>query len=60
MVFNLTIKMDNDAYHDQPVQYELIENLKSVIARIENSHDWGKVKDSNGNTVGEWAIEGDE
>ena len=60
MKFNLSINMDNDAYQNQAVQHELIDNLKAVIAKLEDSCDFGTVKDINGNTVGVWVIEGDE
>jgi hypothetical protein len=57
MLFSVTIKVDNDAYHDQPVQYQLIDNLKDIISKLEDAHDYGRVRDVNGNTVGDWGIE---
>ena len=57
MEFNLKINVDNDAYKTQAIQYQLIDNLKDVIAKLEDGCDWGIVKDVNGNTVGDWDIE---
>jgi hypothetical protein len=57
MEFNLKINVDNDAYRNQAIQYQLIENLKDIIAKLEDANDWGIVRDVNGNTVGEWDIE---
>ena len=57
MLFSVTIKVDNDAYHNQPVQYQLIDNLKDIIAKLEEANDWGTVRDVNGNKVGDWGLE---
>jgi hypothetical protein len=57
MIFSVTIKVDSDAYHNQPVQYQLIDNLKDIIAKIEEANDWGIVRDVNGNRVGDWSLE---
>jgi hypothetical protein len=57
MLFSVTIKVDNDAYHNQPVQYQLIDNLKDIIAKLEDANDWGIVRDVNGNKVGDWGLE---
>jgi hypothetical protein len=56
MEFTVNIKLDNDAYQNQSIQYELIENLKHIINKLEDSYDWGTIKDSNGNNVGNWDI----
>lgn len=57
MEFNLKINVDNAAYDSQHIQYQLIDNLKDVVAKLEDACDWGKVKDVNGNTVGEWSLD---
>jgi len=57
MLFSVTIKVDNDAYRNQPVQYQLIDNLKDIIAKLEEANDWGTVRDVNGNRVGDWGLE---
>ena len=57
MEFKVKINVDNAAYQDQAIQYQLIDNLKDVIAKLEDGCDWGIVKDVNGNTVGDWDIE---
>jgi hypothetical protein len=60
MEFNLKIKVDNDAYHNQAIQYQLIDNLKDIISKLEDANDWGTVRDVNGNTVGEWSLDHEE
>jgi hypothetical protein len=55
--FKLTINVDNDAYRSQAVQYQLIDNLNEIIAKLEESCSWGIVRDVNGNQVGDWDIE---
>ena len=57
MEFNLKINVDNDAYHSQHIQFQLIDNLKDVIAKLEDAWDYGTVKDVNGNSVGEWSLD---
>jgi hypothetical protein len=57
MEFNLKINVDNDAYRSQAIQYQLIDNLKDIIAKLEDAWDYGTVKDVNGNSVGEWSID---
>jgi hypothetical protein len=57
MEFNLKINVDNDAYRSQAVQHQLIDNLNEIIAKLEDSWDYGTVKDVNGNTVGEWSLD---
>jgi hypothetical protein len=57
MEFELHIAVDNDAYHTQHVQYQLIDNLKDIIAKLEEGCSWGIVRDVNGNQVGDWDIE---
>jgi hypothetical protein len=57
MEFTVKIAVDNDAYKNQAIQYQLIDNLKDIIAKLEDANDWGTVKDVNGNTVGEWSLD---
>lgn len=56
MEFTVNIKVDNDAYQSQHIQYQLIDNLKDIIAKLEDARDWGTIKDINGNTVGNWDL----
>ena len=57
MKFELHIALDNDAYHTQHIQYQLIDNLKEILATLEEGCSWGIVRDVNGNEVGDWDIE---
>ena len=57
MEFNLIIKVDETEYKNQAIQYQLIDNLKDIIAKLEDACDWGTVKDVNGNEVGDWSLE---
>jgi hypothetical protein len=56
MEFTVNIKVDNDSYQNQVIQYQLIDNLKDIIAKLEDGYDYGNVKDINGNTVGNWDL----
>lgn len=56
MEFTVSIKVDNDAYQSQAIQYQLIDNLKDIIKGLEDGRDWGTIKDINGNTVGNWDL----
>jgi len=56
MEFTVNINVDNDAYNGQARQYQLIENLKDIISKLEMGNDWGTVKDINGNKVGNWDL----
>jgi glutaredoxin-related protein len=38
----------------------LIDNLKDIIAKLEEANDWGTVRDVNGNFVGNWDISFEE
>lgn len=54
MEFKLNINLDNSAYEN--IGWELGENLQAVIDRIGSGNRDGKIRDSNGNIVGEWEI----
>ena len=60
MQFNLTINMDNAAFQDRPAG-ELAACLNLVVERLclsgNKPVNEGKIKDSNGNTVGSWSVE---
>lgn len=59
MRIQINIDMDNAAFEDN--QEELKFVLQQVIAAERCGARAGKLKDSNGNRVGKWAIyEGDE
>jgi hypothetical protein len=60
MRFTLEIKMDNAAFQDDPMG-ELSQTIKEVAEILPNSSEnirrcSGKIKDVNGNTVGEWEV----
>jgi|APGre2960657373_1045057.scaffolds.fasta_scaffold1007272_1 hypothetical protein len=59
MKLELTINLDNDAYNGgHRWKTEVIRNLKTVIDQIKDQdRTWGKIRDINGNTVGDWDIE---
>ena len=60
MQFTLTINMDNEAFQNRPLG-ELAECLNSVVERLclsgNQPVDNGRIRDTNGNTVGNWSIE---
>lgn len=60
MRFTLEIKMDNDAFQDDPMG-ELSQTIKEVAEILPISHEnirsvSGNIKDINGNTVGKWEL----
>lgn len=60
MQFTMTIKMDNAAFHDDPMG-ELAQCIKEVGEVLPNSNEnvrkcYGSIKDVNGNTIGEWEV----
>lgn len=57
MEFTVKINVDNAAYQDQAIQYQLIDNLKDIIAKLEDACDYGTVRDVNGNTTGRWSLD---
>ena len=62
MKLELSINMDNDAYHNgDGWKTQVIRNLKQVIDQIaDQDRTWGNIRDINGNTVGEWDIDNDD
>ena len=65
MHFTLNINMDNDSFHDMPMG-ELAECLSNVVERLNLTGNdapqvmfdlGGKIKDTNGNVVGQWSID---
>jgi hypothetical protein len=61
MKLTLTMNLDNSAFHDDDfgTANETIRCLEQVIEQLRNYRDWGAIKDSNGNTVGNFMIEGE-
>ena len=56
-MFSLTIKTDNAAFADPGPSGELVRILHAVASHISAGRMSGKVRDINGNTVGEFAYE---
>lgn len=58
MTYVITIKMDNAAFHDDDGTFEPGYELRTILQRLANEHEYGdapverKILDSNGNTVG--------
>jgi len=52
MKLTVEIDMDNSAF-EQPG--ELAKCLNQVVEKIQNQSE-GKIRDSNGNTVGSWSV----
>lgn len=58
--FTLTIDMSNDDFGTDPHK-EVAKQLRNVADRLSNDFtlthgDSGSIKDTNGNTVGEWKV----
>lgn len=57
MSFTLTFTTSNVAFDEAGVDIAVSEILTSVAARVANGTTEGVVRDHNGNTVGEWALD---
>lgn len=59
-LFKLEIKLDNADYHDSEGMFdpfhELCTNLSEVALSVANGFYNGRVRDTNGNIVGNWSI----
>ena len=55
MEFNLRFNMDNAAFSDYP-EGEISSILRKVINKVNDGNEDGQIRDTNGNTVGEWDI----
>ena len=56
MTFELKNNMDNAAFEDNGRFNELESCLKAVIKQLQECHISGKIRDSNGNTVGSYEV----
>jgi hypothetical protein len=54
--FECTIESGNDAFSENP-HAEVISILTQVIRKLQSNHDCGRLYDSNGNRVGEFALD---
>ena len=59
MTFRIKIQCDNAAFDDD-YRTELARILKDIATKLEGGRDGGYVQDSNGNTVGNYALKGRE
>lgn len=57
MTFLLKIETDNAAFADGNAASEVARILRETATKIESGHTDGKLRDSNGNTVGSFALE---
>jgi hypothetical protein len=58
-MFALRISTSNDAFADGSDLEEVARILREVADRIEAGEPAGQVRDINGNTVGNYKLEGD-
>ena len=59
-MFKLEIETFSNAAFEPDKSIELVRILKSLITKIEKGEEEGKLKDINGNNVGEFYIDYDE
>lgn len=59
-MLKLQIRTDNAAYEGESLRPELARNLDVVRIQIERGYLQGIIKDSNGNSVGDFVIEEDQ
>lgn len=58
MQLNIQINLDNSAYED--LGWELGKNLDWIVSEIGLGSTKGKVKDTNGNTTGQWSLDNED
>ena len=56
--FTLTIQTDGDAFTDLDGQYEIARILREAAENVEGCDEYGRLRDSNGNTVGSFSWTG--
>jgi hypothetical protein len=56
MKLDISISLDNAAFVDNGVKHELRPMLDRIGDGIEAGETDGKLRDSNGNTVGSWSV----
>lgn len=56
MQLNLKINLDNSAYNDEDIGWELGKAIDYMVSDIGLGLTRGKVRDTNGNTTGHWEI----
>ncbi len=54
MQFTLQIELGNDVMRTRE---DVARALKETIARLQRGHENSKIRDLNGNVVGEWSYE---
>ena len=54
-MFKMEFKTGNAAFEDYAEQ-EISRILKEIADKVENGSTGGKVRDINGNTIGEWDL----
>lgn len=59
-MFTLKMKTDNDAFAEGNLELEVARILRNLATHLEdrsgNTPSSGKLRDSNGNTVGTWVL----
>lgn len=53
----IEIELENSSFED-PTGYEVTVLLNHIAERVRNEATEGKLRDTNGNTCGKWAIIG--
>lgn len=56
-MFELSFKAGNAAFEDGNKEYEVSRILKEIAEKVVNGSTGGKIKDINGNTIGEWDLD---
>jgi hypothetical protein len=62
MDFKLTMNLDNAAMQDpdgEPDPYAIAEVLRKAADRVEDDPKFGNLRDTNGNTIGQYNIYGE-
>lgn len=55
-MFSLRIKTNNAAFAEDDKAHEVARALREVADKLDAGHDSATIRDSNGNTVGNWEL----
>jgi len=55
-MFTLKFSTDNDAFQGYNKEYEITRILTEITEKVQNGYTEGKIRDINGNTIGEWSM----
>ena len=56
-MFRMEFETENEAFSDGNAAAEIWRILREIASRVASGYTSGKVRDTNGNSVGTWEVE---